>query len=81
MTLYEVVPDDGDELIIRYGLFYTYEKAKELMKMFEGLDGFGICEDELCIREVEIVPDRIEDWVLDLIESGKQRKKKYYEEQ
>ena len=80
MKLYEVLTDDGDEYIISYGLFSTYEKAKELMNILEGLDGFGVCKDTLCIKEVEIIPDKIKDWVLDLIEKGNQRKKKYEEQ-
>ena len=80
MKLYEVLEDYGDEYNISYGIFSTYDKAKELIKMFEGLDGFGVCEDVLCIKEVEISLDRIEDWVLDIIEKGKRRKKKYDEQ-
>ena len=76
MKLYEVFENYGEGNGISYGLFSTYEKANELIKMFEGYDGFGICEESLHIREVEIIPDIIEDWVLKLLDSCKQRKKK-----
>ena len=80
MKLYEVLENyDGDRENISYGLFSTYEKASELIKMFEGYDGFGICEENLCIREIEIIPDKIEDWVLRLLDSCKQNKKRYEE--
>ena len=79
MKLYEVFEDYGEGNGISYGLFSTYEKANELIKMFEGYDGFGICEESLHIREVEIIPDIIEDWVLKLLDSCKQRKKRYEE--
>ena len=79
MKLYEVLEDYGEGNDISYGLFSTYEKANELIKMFEGYDGFGICEERLYIREVEIIPDIIEDWVLKLLDSCKQRKKRYEE--
>ena len=79
MKLYEVFEDYGEGNGISYGLFSTYEKANELIKMFEGYDGFGICEESLHIREVEIIPDIIEDWVLKLLDSCKQRKKTYEE--
>ena len=79
MKLYEVFEDYGDGNEISYGLFSTYEKANELIKMFEGYDGFGICEESLHIREVEIISDVIEDWVLKLLDSCKQRKKRYEE--
>ena len=79
MKLYEVFEDYGEGNGISYGLFSTYEKANELIKMFEGYDGFGICEESLHIREVEIIPDIIEDWVLKLLDSCKKRKKKYEE--
>lgn len=49
------------------------------MKELEDIDGFGICADDLCIKEVEIIPDKIEDWVLKFVEISKQRKKKYEE--
>ena len=48
--------------------------------MFEGHDGFGICEDNLYIKEVEIIPDVIADWVVDLLDSRKQSKKRYEEQ-
>ena len=79
MKLYEVFEDYGEGNGISYGLFSTYEKANELIKMFEGYDGFGICEENLYIREVEIIPDVIEDWVFKLLDSCKQRKKRYEE--
>ena len=79
MKLYEVFEDYGEGNGISYGLFSTYEKANELIKMFEGYDGFGICEESLHIREVEIIPDIIEDWVLKLLDSCKQNKKRYEE--
>ena len=79
MKLYEVFEDYCEGNNISYGLFSTYEKANELIKMFEGYDGFGICEESLHIREVEIIPDIIEDWVLKLLDSCKQRKKRYEE--
>lgn len=80
MTLYEVLEDcRGCTDDTSYGLFSTYEKASNLIKMFEGYDGFGICEEDLYIREVEIIPDKIEDWVLELLEKCKLRKKKYEE--
>ena len=79
MKLYEVFEDYGEGNGISYGLFSTYEKANELIKMFEGYDGFGICEESLHIIEVEIIPDIIEDWVLKLLDSCKQRKKRYEE--
>ena len=79
MKLYEVLEDYGEGNDISYGLFSTYEKANELIKMFEGYDGFGICEERLYIREVEIITDVIEDWVLKLLDSCKQRKKRYEE--
>lgn len=79
MKLYEVFEDYGEGNGISYGLFSTYKKANELIKMFEGYDGFGICEESLYIREVEIFPDVIEDRVLKLLDSCKQRKKRYEE--
>lgn len=82
MTLYEVLEDCRGcaTLDTSYGLFSTYENASNLIKMFEGCDGFGICEEDLYIREVTIIPDKIEDWVLELIEGCKRRKKKYEDE-
>ena len=79
MKLYEVLEDYGEGNDISYGLFSTYEKANKLIKMFEGYDGFGICEERLYIREVEIIPDVIEDWVLKLLDSCKRNKKRYEE--
>lgn len=76
MKLYEV----RENSIGSFGFFSTYEKAEEVIKMFEGYDGFGIREDEMRIVEVEIiVPDKIEDWVLDLLENCKLYKKRYEE--
>lgn len=75
MKLYEV----REDYIGSFGFFSTYEKAEEVIKMFEGYDGFGICEDEMRIVEVEIVPDKIENWVLDLLENCKLHKKRYEE--
>ena len=80
MKLYEVFEDYGDGNEISYGLFSTYEKANELIKMFEGYDGFGISEDNLYIKEVEIIPDVIADWVVDLLNVCKQNKKMYEEQ-
>lgn len=81
MKLYEVLEYYGEyESGQRLGLFSTYEKANDFIKMFEGYDGFGISEDNLYIKEVEIIPDVIEDWVLDLLDLCK-RNKKMYEEQ
>ena len=80
MKLYEVLEDNRGECEdICYGKFSTYEKDNEFMKELEDIDGFGICADDLCIKEVEIIPDKIEDWVLKFVEIGKQRKKKYEE--
>ena len=68
MKLYEVLEDYGGyEPGQSFGLFSTYEKANDFIKMFEGYDGFGISEDDLYIKEVEIVPDVIADWVVDLL--------------
>lgn len=81
MKLYEVLEYHGGyEPGQSFGLFSTYEKANELIKMFEGHDGFGICEDNLYIKEVEIIPDVIADWVVDLLDSRKQSKKRYEEQ-
>ena len=80
MKLYEVLDNYGGGCNdVSYGLFSTYEKANELIKMFESYDGFGICKENLYIREVEIIPDIIEDWVLKLLDSCKQHKKRYEE--
>lgn len=80
MKLYEVLDNYGGGCNdVSYGLFSTYEKANELIKMFEVYDGFGICKENLYIREVEIIPDIIEDWVLKLLDSCKQHKKRYEE--
>ena len=80
MKLYEVLDDYGGGCNdVSYGLLSTYEKANELIKMFECYDGFGICKENLYIREVEIIPDIIEDWVLKLLDSCKQHKKRYEE--
>ena len=80
MKLYEVLEDNRRECEDTcYGKFSTYEKANEFMKELEDIDGFGICADDLYIKEVEIIPDKIEDWVLKLVENGKQRKKEYEE--
>ena len=80
MKLYEVLEDNRGECEDTcYGKFSTYEKANEFMKELEDIDGFGICADDLCIKEVEIIPDKIEDWVLKFVEISKQRKKKYEE--
>ena len=69
MKLYEVLEDNrGGCEDTCYGKFSTYEKANESMKELEDIDGFGICADDLCIKEVEIIPDKIEDWVLKLVE-------------
>ena len=82
MKLYEVLEgrDGYEERPLSYGLFSTYEKANELIKMFEGYDGFGISEDELYIREIEIIPDVIENWVVDLLNVCKQNTKMYEEQ-
>ena len=81
MKLYEVLEDYGGyEPGQRCGLFSTYEKANDLIKMFEGYDGFGISEDNLYIKEVEIIPDVIADWVVDLLNVCKQNKKMYEEQ-
>ena len=81
MKLYEVLEDYGGyEPGQSFGLFSTYEKANDLIKMFEGYDGFGISEDNLYIKEVEIIPDVIADWVVDLLNVCKQNKKMYEEQ-
>lgn len=51
MKLYEVLEDYGGyEPGQSFGLFSTYEKANDFIKMFEGYDGFGISEDDLYKR-------------------------------
>ena len=81
MKLYEVLEDYGGyEPGQSFGLFSTYEKANNFIKMFEGYDGFGISEDDLYIKEVEIIPDVIADWVVDLLNVCKQNKKMYEEQ-
>ena len=81
MKLYEVLEDYGGyEPGQSFGLFSTYEKANDLIKMFEGYDGLGISEDDLYIKEVEIIPDVIADWVVDLLNVCKQNKKMYEEQ-
>lgn len=81
MILYEVIEDYEDEGMgaISFGLFSTYEKANELLVILKDINGFGTCEEYLRITEREIVPDKIEDWVTNLIQHGKERKKKYIE--
>lgn len=81
MILYEVrnLTDDDYGCYEVFARFSTYEQAEELVKKFEGFDGFGICKDYIHIVKVEIILDKIEDFVFELLEDCK-RSKRIYEE-
>lgn len=75
MKVYEVVERCyNGSVFTTFGTFSTREKAEELMKMFDGLDGFGVAEDDLEIVETELEIDVISKAVLEFIEECKQRK-------
>lgn len=83
INFYELIEDWGSDedgpCELSLGCFSTYEKAAELMKEFDGLDGFGICEEELKIVERTIKLDVIDELVIDIINTGRQQKKEYEE--
>lgn len=77
IKFYKIVDDDDFECGTTYGCFSTYEKAAEFMKQFNGLDGFGICEESLKIVECTLKLDTVDDWVKELIIHGRMQKKKF----
>lgn len=83
IIFYELIEDWGSDedgpCEISLGCFSTYEKAAEFMKQFDGLDGFGICEEELKIVERTIKLDVVDETVIDIINTGRQQKKEYEE--
>ena len=62
-----------------FGTYLTRDMAESVIKMFEGYDGFGVCEEVIKIQEIN-VSDEIPDNVLKLLEACKQSKKEYEEE-
>lgn len=80
MKIYKVVDvDDYGNDWIDFGIYLTREKAESVVKMFEGYDGFGICEEDIIIQEID-VSDEVPDHVLKLLEECKRDKKRYWEE-
>lgn len=68
-----------DEMV--FGSFSTYEKAEEFKQKLEGLDGYGIIEEDLHIAKHVIKLDEVSDEVLEFIEKCKFRKMKDLEEE
>lgn len=83
IEFYEVF-EDGSSYDVNdtvYGRFSSYEKAKELSDKLIAIDGCGVSGDDILIRKIEIEPDRIENWVMDLIEQGRKWKLEIEEEE
>ena len=80
MKIYKVAElyEDGTEWQC-FGTYLTREMAESVAEMFKGYDGFGICEEDIKIQEIN-VSDGIPDNVLKLLEKCKQSKKEYEEE-
>lgn len=80
ITYYDVVSDAFTEFEDIYGSFSTIENAEKLVDALKDIDGFGTSAEDIEIIERHLELDNIPEWTTKLIENGKIRKHKYYNE-
>lgn len=74
LIYYDLVDEFDDSYETVYGNFSTRLRAEKFKHEFDGLDGYGVCEEDLKIVERIIELDEVSNWVLEFIEECKKRK-------